>query len=417
MTPRVIAPTQAAIEPTEAPPTATPSATAPPATSAVPVATPIPPAATITAGPQSTLPPTAVSSGGPASPTPFPTLSVATPSARVQGATLPITINIDSTYPRNGPDWSAGPVGRMLKWSSYTAIARDSTASWVLVQDGSSRVWLHGSMFKVVGELTVLPVNAQGFSPGVLPLSRVAGGLPAIPDRAYGLFSQAVAAGRDGGMVTVIGDCNSEWQVYFGRYANGGYSLSASGAGGLAGVSARFAKSFYRASLATHGSFNAAAALDPTWSDPGQCKGGESPLECEIRVSNASIVIIALGTGDTFTWQGFEGSLRAILDRAIAARTLPILMTKADDLESQQGGAPPGFINNVIRAVGAQYGVPVIDLWQATRGLTDRGLAPEVREDAARGIIDLGAQRFHLNDDGMNARIVLTLQTLSAIAR
>jgi len=92
-------------------------------------------------------------------------------------------------------------------------------------------------------------------------------------------------------------------------------------------------------------------------------------------------------------------------------------MTKADDLESQQGGAPPGFINNVIRAVGAQYGVPVIDLWQATRGLTDRGLAPEVREDAARGIIDLGAQRFHLNDDGMNARIVLTLQTLSAIAR
>jgi hypothetical protein len=134
-------------------------------------------------------------------------------------------------------------------------------------------------------------------------------------------------------------------------------------------------------------------------------------------VSKASVVIISLGTGDTFTWQSFEANLRAVIDQAILARTAPVLMTKADDLESLQGGAPPGFINDAIRRLGAQYSIPVIDLWQATRGLPQNGLAREVREDPNRGVVDQGAQRFHLSDDGMNARILLTLQTLNALAR
>ena len=366
---------------------------------------------------------------GPGAVSPSPTAASALPTALppVGGAVLPpafspaasilVTINIDSTYPRSGPSWNAGPVGRMLKWSTYPVIARDSSSQWFLVQDGTSRQWLHGSMMRAADDLGKLPVADLGFSPGVLAPARVASGLPTISARARQLYGAAVAAGRDAGMVTVIGDCNSEWQVFFGRFASGGYSLAASGASFLQPVVNKFNRSFYRASLATHGSYNAGAALDPVWSDPAQCRAGETPLACEIRVSKASVVIIAVGTGDTFTWQSFEGNLRAVIDQAILANTVPVLMTKADDLESLQGGAPPGFINDAIRRLGAQYSIPVIDLWQATRGLPQNGLAREVREDPNRGVVDLGAQRFHLSDEGMNARILLTLQTLNALAR
>lgn len=353
-----------------------------------------------------------------ASPTARPPVGgVVVPPAFTPAASILVTVNIDSTYPRSGPSWDAGPVGRMLKWSTYPAIARDTSSQWFLVQDGTSRQWLHGSMMRAADDLGKLPIADLGFSPGVLAPARVASGLPTVSSRARQLYGAAVAAGRDAGMVTVIGDCNSEWQVFFGRFASGGYSLAASGASFLQPVANQFSRSFYRASLATHGSYNAGAALDPVWSDPAQCQAGETPLACEIRVSKASVVIIALGTGDTFTWQSFEANLRAVIDNAILARTVPVLMTKADDLESLQGGAPPGFINDAIRRLGAQYSIPVIDLWQATRGLPQNGLAREVREDPNRGVVDQGAQRFHLSDDGMNARILLTLQTLNALAR
>lgn len=417
--PLVAAPTARFGEPTEAPPAtrAIVQVAAPLAGGAVtltavaPATATAPPAVAPTGNPTPT--------GSPAtspSPTSAPGGALAPPPFS-PASSIPVTVNIDSTYPRNGPSWNAGAVGRMLKWSTYSAIARDAASEWFLVQDGTSRVWLHGSMIAYGADLGKLPVQQQGFTPGTLAPARVAAGLPAVSYRARQLYAQAVAAGRDPGMVTVIGDCNSEWQVYFGRFANGGYSLAGSGASFLQPVANQFANSFYRASLATHGSFNAAAALDPIWSDPRQCQAGETPLACELRVSRASVLVVALGTGDQFTWQSFEANLRGVIDRAILAKTLPILMTKADDLESLQGGAPAGYINGVMRRVGAQYEIPVIDLWAATRSLPQNGLAREVREDPAKGVIDQGAQRFHLSDDGLNARILLTLQTLNAVAR
>ncbi len=416
-----MAPTLAVSEPPDAP-TSTPTAVGviPPITTAAsgvttaPQGTPV--AVVATPGVASSWPTVAPVAG--AIPTAISTLVGANvPPSTSPLSSVPVTVNIDSTFPRNGPDWNAGPVGRMIKWSVYPAIARDATAAWVLVQDGTSRQWLHGSMIRYDSDLGKLPVSAQGFSPGVLAPARVASGLPNVSGRARQLYAQAVAAGRDAGIVTVVGDCNSEWQVYLGRFANGGFSLSASGAGYLQPVVNLFSRSFYRASLATHGSFSAGAALDPIWSDPRQCQAGENPLACELRASKASVVIVALGTGDQFTWQSFETSLRGIIELAIVAKTVPILMTKADDLDSQQGGAPPGYLNDVMRRLGAQFDIPVIDLWRATRDLPQNGLAREVREDPARGIVDQGAQRFHLSDDGMNARILLTLQTLSALAR
>lgn len=326
---------------------------------------------------------------------------------------IPIEINIDSVYARNAPGWNAGLVQRLLKHHNYDAVARDASAEWLLIEDGTSRVWITKDMAKINGDRYSLPVSEKSFSPGYLKSASIAG-VPAITVRAKQLYAAALKAGRTAGMATVVGDCNSEHMVFFGRLANGGTSLSASGQAGLVSVAQRWGKSFYRASLATHGSFGASTVLDPAWADGKKCAAGENPVSCELRNSNASVVFISLGTGDTFTWQNFEANYRAAIDTVIANRALPILVTKADDLEFYQGGAPKGAINDTIRRLGAAYQLPVMDFALATRALPEYGLMTEVLETPG-GLRDMGAQRFHLNDAGLNLRILMMLMTLRGI--
>lgn len=329
-------------------------------------------------------------------------------------ATLPVTINIDSVYARNAPRWQAGLVNRLLKHHPYTAVARDGIAEWLLIVDGTSRQWIHKDMARIDGDRTALPVAEGAFSPGVLPNPRVPG-VPALSSAARALYQTAVRSGRDPYLATVVGDCNSEGMVFFGRFGAGGFSLYGSGQTALRGTATKWARSFTRASVATHGSFSSATAQDPTWSDPKQCQPGENPVECELRRSNASVVFLSVGTGDQFSWQGFEANYRRMIDTAISRKVLPVLVTKADDLEALQGGAPPDTINAVIRRLGAEYKLPVMDFWAATRGLPQFGLVNEVVE-TPQGLRDQGNQRFHLSDAGMNMRILQALLTLRNIA-
>jgi hypothetical protein len=157
--------------------------------------------------------------------------------------------------------------------------------------------------------------------------------------------------------------------------------------------------------------------MDPLFANAEQCAAGEGPLACELRASKASIVFISLGTGDTFTWQDFEANYRRLIDTALLAGALPVLVTKADDLESLQGGAPAGAINGAIRRLGQEYQLPVMDFAQAAKRLPRQGLADEGHEIEGRGVVYLTDDRFHLNGYGMDMRMLMTLMTLNAIIR
>ena len=81
---------------------------------------------------------------------------------------------------------------------------------------------------------------------------------------------------------------------------------------------------------------------------------------------------------------------------------LPIAVTKADNLEAQ-AGAPNHAINDTIRKLAAEYGVPLLDFWQAAQGLPNGGL------------IDEGNADFHLSPAGSDLHLLVTLQTLAAL--
>ncbi len=326
----------------------------------------------------------------------------------VCGSARHVMVHIDSVLPRSSNAWDAPAIGRMFKYECYPALGRDANSEWVLVPFGTTYAWVHRRdvRFADGSDITQLPVLERAPQPQAsLPNTLL--GIPMISTRARQLYQQAVRAGRAADIVTVVGDCNAEHPVFFGRLAAGAVNLAPYPQ--LARTVQRFQRSFTRASVATNGGFNTASPLDPLWSDPKQCNRNETPLDCELRRSNASVVVIALGTGDTFTWREFEANYRAVIERVLAAKALPILMTKADALESVEGDAPPDYINTIIRRLGAQYGLPVIDFAFAARQLPDNGLAIE-RDDTLNM-----RTPFHVNAFGADARLVMLLQTLSAL--
>jgi hypothetical protein len=315
-------------------------------------------------------------------------------------------VDLDSVYLYKASNWKAPVVGRAVKFDCFNPVGRNTDGAWLLVPYGKTQAWLYAGSVQYKGEFSSLPDMNDVVSKSTIPATTPKG-LPAASWRFRQMYQAAVKAGKSPDIFTVIGDCNSEPAVYLGRFAQGGFDLSSFPK--LKTTATYFAKSFTRTSLATHGSFNAAMAFDSTWSDPQQCNADEGPLACELRVSKASILIIALGTGDQHDWANFAANYRAVVDYTVKAGVVPVLMTKADALESQEGGAAVDYINNVIRSVGAEYNVPVIDFWLATRNLTNYGLAEERNSEQQL------TNPFHLNEEGMDMRILMTLQTLKNI--
>lgn len=323
-------------------------------------------------------------------------LCLLVPLLPARAATHTFTVSAAGAYTRAQPLLSAPRKAPVFAGDQHVAITRTADNAWVQLQAG----WLLAQYGKLDGDIAALPAvpplrNTQKQSPVALP--RWVTPITAAAKKLYA----AKSPNKDANAFTVIGDCNSVPEAYAGRLAMGLFDAGSTPQ--FAPAIERFAPSFARNSVAAFAGFNSASVLDPQWANPQFCMAGEGPLDCEVRRSKASIAFVALGTGDQFTWKDFEKNYRAVIERLMAGKVLPVLVTKADDLESQQGGAAPGFINEVVRRLGKEYGVPVIDFWAATRGLPDFGMRWE------------GNENFHMSAAGSDLRILLTLHTLAAV--
>ncbi len=318
-------------------------------------------------------------------------------------------ITIPGAYLRQLPTLLSANTYPVFKSDRFEVVGRTADNFWLQLSypNAISGTWIIAGLGEVIGDLkevkalpaskTPAPVLAGRAGPITVP------GTPIITAAQKALYRKAVAAGRDAGMFAVIGDCNSQPTAYVGRLAAGLFGYDQYRA--YPATVSRFTRAFSRVSLAASGGFNSAAVLDPTWADGYLCKAGETPLACELRMSKASIAFIELGTGDTHIWQEFESNFRAVVEATLKTNVLPVLITKADSLEYQQANAPEDYINSVIRNVGAEYGVPVMDFHLATRDLPNFGL------------LDEGNADFHLSPGGSYIHLLQTLQVLDQIWR
>jgi hypothetical protein len=123
--------------------------------------------------------------------------------------------------------------------------------------------------------------------------------------------------------------------------------------------------------LAVKGGENVAAALNPLWANPKQCKAGETPIACEIRVYNPSIVTVSMEE----SWSGdivqYNLYLRRIVEYVLSQNVIPILATRAELPESGED------INATVARIAYDFQVPLWNFWAAANPLPSHGLTAD----------------------------------------
>ncbi|GIK66913.1 MAG: hypothetical protein BroJett018_47070 [Chloroflexota bacterium] len=192
--------------------------------------------------------------------------------------------------------------------------------------------------------------------------------LPVISDTAREIYQKGLEMGNDPTHFSVVGDCqNVEW-FFLGvfdrpdEYALGQFDY-------LQPTIDHFAGSWSRRAATVDNGYNVASVLSAMWADPEKCQAGETPLDCEFRLHRPSIVLISMETW----WNDepadeYETYLRQIVEFWISNGAVPILATKADNLEGDNG------INQAIVRVANDYDIPLWNFWLAVQPLPLHGL-------------------------------------------
>jgi hypothetical protein len=165
-----------------------------------------------------------------------------------------------------------------------------------------------------------------------------------------------------------IGDCGSTPAWFLGDFDRGDQFYQLGEYQSLASVIQEYQGSFGRTSLAARSGFNASSLFVPLWADRSQCQADEAPLACEYRVHRPVIAFIMLGSNDVWHPEEFEPQMRKIIEYSIDNGVIPILTTKADDIE---GG---GSINVTLARLALEYDIPFWNFWRAVQDLPDQGL-------------------------------------------
>lgn len=232
--------------------------------------------------------------------------------------------------------------------------------------------------------------------------------LPVISERARQIYARGLARGMNPRAFSKIGDCMSvhpyflaPFDVGLQRYNLGPYSK-------LQATIDFYDGSFGRKSLAVSTGFTITAVFSPMWSDASICGAEESPLGCEVRVHRPSIALLLLGTNDAQNGAFFGASMQRAIDFLVTRGILPILATKADNLEGDD------HINRIIIGLARDNQLPLWNFWRATRALPGYGLVKDGFH------LTFAKNRFN-DPEAMRAgwvvRNLTALQTIDAVRR
>lgn len=192
-----------------------------------------------------------------------------------------------------------------------------------------------------------------------------------------------------------VGDCQMTSGTFLAGYVNGTYKIP----DGSAETIEWFADSMTADNITAVNGYGINTVLDPAYAlkkGNKQCLAGETPLDCELRTRKPAIVMIGMGTN----WiphaeESFEKHLRNVVDTVLKTGALPILATKADNVEGDWK------LNEAIARVAYDYDLPLVNVWLSVQDLPGRGVE----------------RRIYLTGDGWmrrNAAWLATLETVHA---
>jgi hypothetical protein len=108
------------------------------------------------------------------------------------------------------------------------------------------------------------------------------------------------------------------------------------------------------------------------------CEGGESPLECEQRLTQLGVVHINIGYHDALQStnpNSLTSRLQEVVQIAVANGVIPVISTKSSLLDGSVTPEQIQAVNDLILEVANQNQIPVLNLWRAFVELPDSGLS------------------------------------------
>jgi hypothetical protein len=301
--------------------------------------------------------------------------------AAAQGP-VTFTMNIKSAFAHAQPDLASQRAASLFQGNTFVVNGRSADGLWVRLDYAGARTeaWIPISLGTLGGDLNSVPVAAPTDTSSNAPASGPDATQPAAPlgfqpdepviptvsQTAREIYQRGLQMGNNPRAFSKIGDCQSVVPYFLAAFDYGLYSLGPYG--NLQPAIDNFAGSWSRDSITSNRGFNVATVFVPVWSDPKRCLKNESPLECEFRLNRPSMAIIIMETWWGGDPAGYESYLRGIIEFSIAHGTVPILGTKADNIEGN------GSINAVIVKLAKEYDVPLWNFWAAVQPLPGHGL-------------------------------------------
>ncbi len=199
-----------------------------------------------------------------------------------------------------------------------------------------------------------------------VPLASIAPLDAATAANVRAIYARGQELGRDPNAFSKLGDSTLLNPHFLGPFDQGDYKLGDFDY--LRPTIDRWRGSFERHGIATHFGLHSWTVFDPMWADEEWCEAGEHLLACEVRLQNPSILFVRLGSNDAGAPSGFRFNVKEVIEYAIDNGIIPIIGTKADRFEGSNEN------NDILRALAAEYHVPLWDFDRLADTLPGRGL-------------------------------------------
>lgn len=307
------------------------------------------------------------------------------------------TLTPKSAFARTTPAGDGQKAASLFQGKIYRVNARSADGLWLRLDYTGipTEAWVLRSLGTVTGNWENLPVAEGGALPPTTGGSATSGGttstgttstggttapvpatdayypvdlpvLPTVSQTARDIYQRGLQAGTNPRRFSRVGDCQSVTPYFLAAFDYGNYTLG--NYAGLQPTIDNFKGSWARQGFASNRGFNVATVFVSVWADQKKCLKGESPLACELRVNRPSLVIISMETWWGGDASGYESYMRRILDTVIASGAVPIIGTKADNIEGN------GSVNAAVVRLAQEYDIPLWNFWAAVQPLPNHGL-------------------------------------------
>ncbi len=195
--------------------------------------------------------------------------------------------------------------------------------------------------------------------------------IPEVSQTARKIYLKGIEMGNNPRAFSKVGDCQNLKPYFLGKFDHLDiyqfeYEISP-----YLDTIENFKGHFYRDGQAAEFGYTAASPLSQLMADLDYCNPGETPLECELRLTRPTFVVVSLEFPfNNRTPQLYGQYIRKIIEYIISQGAVPILATKADNVEKDHS------INLTTAELAYEYDVPMWNWWLAAQPLADRGIDP-----------------------------------------